>query len=122
MNDLSIRFQEKIANDYNTYITELMTKEKEELISLAEEIGAIHRIYKALKTSVRIENHQMEYLLKFKQPLMVIHDQWLPAEQNLSDALDTVIYDICDRMDIEQDYPMEDDLNEPEQNKGVRMC
>ncbi|OLN30085.1 hypothetical protein [Desulfosporosinus metallidurans] len=122
MNDLTLRFQEKITDDYNTYIDELMTKEKEKLISQAEEISAVHQIYEALKTDVHMENRQLEYLLKFKQPLMMIHDQCLLMENDLSYALETLINDICDRKDIEQDYPMMDDLREAEQNKGVQMC
>lgn len=121
MDDLSIKFQEKIKSDYQEYITELMTKDKEELINLSEEISAVCQIYKFLKYDVPMENHQLEYLLRFKHPLMVLHDQFLFTENDLSYALETLINDICDKKDIEQDYPMEDDLMEPRQ-EGVRMC
>jgi molybdopterin converting factor small subunit len=121
MDDLNMKFQEKIKGDYKAYINELMTKDKEELINLSEEISAVRQIYKALKSDVSMENHQLEYLLRFKHPLMVIHDQCLIMENDLSYALETLINDICDKRDIEQDYPMEDDLMEPKQ-EGVQMC
>ncbi|HHV13004.1 MAG TPA: DUF3848 domain-containing protein [Clostridiales bacterium] len=121
MDDLNIKFQEKIKGDYKEYIAELMTKDKEELINLSEEISAVRQIYQALKSDVPMENHQLEYLLRFKHPLMVLHDQCLIMDNDLSYALETLINDICDRRDIEQDYQMEDDLMEPKQ-EGVRMC
>ncbi|MEW6065103.1 hypothetical protein SAMN02745133_02566 [Desulforamulus putei DSM 12395] len=121
MDDLNIKFQEKIKDNYKKYLDDLMSKEKEELINLSEEISAVRQIYKALKSGVPMENHQLEYLLKFKQPLMVLHDQCLIMENDLSYALETLINDICDKKDIEQDYPMEDDLMEPK-HEGVRMC
>lgn len=121
MDDLNIRFQEKIKGNYKEYIAELMTKEKEELINLSEEISEVRQIYQALKSDVPMENHQLEYLLSFKHPLMVLHDQCLIMENDLSYALETLINDICDKRDIGQDYEMEDDLMEPKQ-EGVRMC
>ncbi|AFV02410.1 hypothetical protein DHBDCA_p1381 [Dehalobacter sp. DCA] len=121
MEDLNAKLQEKVKDDYMTYIAELMTKGKEELIRLCEEISAVRKIYKALKYDVLMENHQLEYLLRFKHPLMVLKDQCLITENDLSYALETLISDICDKKDIEQDYPMEDDLTEPKQ-EGVRMC
>jgi hypothetical protein len=98
-----------------------MTKDKEELINLSEEISAVRQIYKALKSDVSMENHQLEYLLRFKHPLMVLHDQCLIMENDLSYALETLINDICNERDIEQDYQMEEDLMEPKQ-EGVQMC
>lgn len=121
MDDLNMKFQKKIKDDYKEYIAELMTKEKEELINLSEEISAVRQIYQALKSDVPMENHQLEYLLKFKHPLMVLHDQCLIMENDLSYALETLINDICDKRDIEQDYPMEGELIEPKQ-EGVQMC
>lgn len=121
MEDLNAKFQEKVKDDYMTYVAELMTKDKEELINLCEGISAVRKIYKALKYDVPIENHQLEYLLRFKHPLMVLKDQCLITENDLSYALETLINDICDKKDIEQDYQMEDDLMEPKQEE-VRMC
>lgn len=121
MDDLNMKFQEKIKDDYKEYIAELMTKEKEELLNLSEEISAVRQIYQALKSDVPMENHQLEYLLRFKHPLMVLHDQCLIMENDLSYALETLINDICDKRDIEQDYPMEGGLIELKQ-EGVQMC
>lgn len=121
MDDLKIKLQEKIKGDFTAYIAELMTKDKEELINLSEEISAVRQIYQALKSDVPMGNHQLEYLLRFKHPLMVLHDQCLIMENDLSYALETLINDICDKRDIEQDYPMEDELTEPKQ-EGVQMC
>jgi hypothetical protein len=121
MDDFNIKFQEKIKNDYNDYIDELMTKGKEELINLCEEISSVRQIYKALKSDVPMKDCQLEYLVRYKHPLMVLHDQCLIMENDLSYALETLINDICDNRDIEQDYPMEDDLMEFKQ-EGVRMC
>jgi len=52
---------------------------------------------------------------------MVLHDQCLIMENDLSYALETLINDICNERDIEQDYQMEEDLMEPKQ-EGVQMC
>lgn len=121
MDDFIIMFQEKIESDYKGYVEELMTKDKEDLITLCEEISSVRQIYKSLKSDVTIKNYQLEYLVRYKHPLMVLHDQCLIMENDLSYALETLINDICENKDIEQDYPMEDDLMELKQEE-VQMC
>jgi hypothetical protein len=117
---LKEKFQQRITADYEQYIAGVMPKDKAEIVGRAKEIGTMRWIYEALKNNPYIEDAHIEYLMKFKHPLLVVHEEWMSIEHDFSDALYAIIYEIHDKQI--DDYPLADDSNEIKMRGRVQMC
>jgi hypothetical protein len=81
----------------------------DELIDRSEEIAAVQRLATAI--SEVLNTSQMEYLMKFKNPLKIVVEYWLNDSAYhsplLGEEIESVIYQIVDKGDADTIYEME---------------
>ena len=118
---LEKKLQERIETNYRSYLQQLQNRPASELIEQAAEIAAVKLVYDELMGGCNPD--YADYLLRFKNPLQLVSDQWLD-EQNVShaDEMDHVLWSITDKGLGEGDYAMLEDGQTPKQNEGVRLC
>lgn len=114
MKDLKVQFSEKIAECHQNYKAQWKVFDSDELIDRAEEIAAVQRLATAIPEVVNTS--QMEYLMKFKNPLEIVVEYWLnDSAYNsplLGEEIESVIYQIVDKDDADTIYEMESDETE----------
>ena len=123
MNPMEIKhaFEEKLGKNYVRFVTEWLALQPTELIEKAEEIAATKLMAELLPEAASTD--QMEYLLRFSNPLEVVRDKWIEengSEMVHGDELDHALWSITDKQDAEQDYALDEAFLPPEQE--VRMC
>lgn len=103
------KFRKKVAECYQKYKQEWENESNEYLITNAERIAVINKIAEMLPDI--INDHEMNYLIRFKNPLTVIVDElvtWYGLNtQVLNENLGRVLFTIADRQDLDSDYDME---------------
>lgn len=116
------KFYKKIDKDHTAYFNTVEKMTGFELINHLREIAAMQEIYETLKADTSLNTDYLQYLLKFKNPLYVIHDCWVNDGQDISEALNHILWNIFDKKDAEQDYPLEENIAGSEKQGGMRMC
>lgn len=103
------KFRKKVAECYQKYKHEWENESKEYLIANAERIAVINKIAEMLPDITN--DYEMNYLIRFKNPLTVIVDElvtWYGLNtQVLNENLGRVLFTIADRQDLDSDYDME---------------
>lgn len=122
MKNVLEKFYKKIDEDYTAYFSDVKNMDSSEIISNLKDIAAMQEVYETLKSNPSLNPDYLKYLLKFQNPLYVIKDYWMNGERVISENLDHTLWDIWDKADAEQDYPLERDIHEPEPQGEVRMC
>lgn len=112
---------EKIRQNMDSYTHELLRLNPEELIGKAQEIAAVQFCCNELSAG-KYPIEDIEYLLRFENPLEVVADQWT-AEQgfNCSFDLDHVLWKLRDTGDAEVDYAL-DPSWVPDEEGGQILC
>ncbi|WP_166083225.1 DUF3848 domain-containing protein [Erysipelothrix anatis] len=102
------RFSQRIRENYEDYLKEWLSQEPEELISSAEEISATKMLLNMLSQTASGED--MEYLLRFENPLEVVRDGWLAySNTDMSNELHHVLWLIGNDPSIWEGYKMVED-------------
>lgn len=103
------KFRKKVAECYQKYKQEWENESNEYLIANAERIAVINKIAEMLPDITN--DYEMNYLIRFKNPLTVIVDElvtWYDLNtQVLNENLGRVLFTIADRQDLDSDYDME---------------
>ena len=103
------KFRKKVAECYQKYKQEWENESNEYLITNAERIAVINKIAEMLPDITN--DYEMNYLIRFKNPLTVIVDElvtWYGLNtQVLNENLGRVLFTIADRQDLDSDYDME---------------
>ncbi|WP_028513888.1 hypothetical protein [Ruminococcus flavefaciens] len=103
------KFRKKVAECYQKYKQEWENESNEYLIANAERIAVINKIVEMLPDITN--DYEMNYLIRFKNPLTVIVDElvtWYGLNtQVLNENLGRVLFTIADRQDLDSDYDME---------------
>jgi hypothetical protein len=99
---LKKRLMERLSQNFSEYCDVLVERNKNEpdfknVINNSYEIAAVNDAYSYLTEGHSFEIHELEYLLKFQNPLMVVADDW-PELKDMIEA-DCVIHEICDKED-----------------------
>ncbi len=114
MKDLNVQFVEKIAECHQCYKDQWKEMVSDELIDRAEEIAAVQRLASAIPEVVN--DSEIEYLMKFKNPLEIVVEYWLnDSAYNsplLGEEIESVIYQIVDKGDADTIYEIESDETE----------
>lgn len=114
-------FEEKLGRNYAQFVMSWLTMQSTELIEKAEEIVATKLMVELLPETASTED--MEYLLRFTNPLEVVRDKWIEengSEMVHDDDMTHALWSITDKQDAEQEYELDKDFLPPEQ--GVQMC
>ena len=119
--DIKDKFRKKVAECYQKYKQEWENESKEYLIDNAERIAVINKIAEMLPDI--INDHEINYLIRFKNPLAVIVDELVTLyglnTQVLNENLGRVLFTIADRQDLDSDYDME--LSDYSEDKFITM-
>lgn len=123
MNHTEIKqaFEEKLGKNYAHFVIEWLTLQPTELIEKTEEIAATKLMAELLPEAASTD--QMEYLLRFSNPLEVVRDKWIEengSEMVHDDEMSHALWSITDKQDAEQDYELDEAFLPPGQE--VRMC
>ena len=112
--------RQRLDENYNAFVQGWFSLDASTLIEKAEEIAATKAVYKALRGG---HFRDMEYLLRFRNPLEVVRDQWIEEEDCAPDEeMDHVLWSVSGRGDAEQNYALEEDFRPPERQEGMKLC
>lgn len=114
--------RQKIELRWNQYQAEMLRSPAAEIFSRAEEIAIAQFCHEQLTEYLdcyAVED--LEYLLRFDDPLTVVRDQW-SSEQSVdySDEFGHALWTLRDRQDAEQDYSPDPGWNTGQ--VGPSMC
>lgn len=116
------KLKEKFEDNYHSYLRDLQGMNIHELIEKAEEIAATKQVYQELKDGGYNVDY-LEYLLRFRNPLEVVRDQWLKEQGDIfAEDMGHVLWTLADKGDAEQDYELDAEFCAPEQDEEVQMC
>ena len=113
-------FMEKLWDNYREYVDEWSKLTRDEMIDNAEKVTSIRITAKMLEGWDSEED--MEYLLRFKNPLQVVSDYWLAGidfkNMTIGNDFEKIIFDLRDTGDAEGDYELDPEYvdDEPVQN------
>lgn len=111
--------RQRLDENYNAFVQGWLSLDAPTLIEKAEEIASTRKVYKVLRTG---HFSNMEYLLRFRNPLEVVRDQWTEEESCAPDEeLEHVLWSVSDRGDAEQNYDLVEGLR-PSEQQGVKLC
>jgi hypothetical protein len=98
---------DRITDNYSEYRASLLLKDRQELIDGAGKIADTAAIFQYMADR-SYKEEELEYLLKFQNPLEVVTEHWADYEL-MPDALDTLIADVTDRQDDLNLFPLAKD-------------
>lgn len=101
--------KQKVNANYAEYKEKWLQMQPSELIQRCDEIEAVTRMAQTLPAAASEE--EAGYLLRFKNPLEVISDEWLSRNGMealiVDDEMTHILWHIFDTRDAESDYEME---------------
>lgn len=112
--------RQRLDENYNAFVQGWLGLDAPSLIEKAEEIAATKTVYQALRGG---RFRDMEYLLRFRNPLEAVRDQWIEEENCAPDEeMDHVLWSVSDCGDAEQNYALEENFRPPERQEGMKLC
>lgn len=94
-----------------------------ELIARCEELEAVTRMAQELPSAVSDED--AEYLLRFKNPLEVVSDEWISRNGIdaliVDDEMSHLLWSLQDRGDAEQSYEIEPEFSDEDEAPSLSM-
>ena len=107
----------KVSANFDEYKARWLQMSPAELIDRCEELEAVTRMAKELPSAVSEE--EAEYLLRFKNPLEVVSDEWISRNGIdsliVDDEMTHMLWCLMDHGDAEEAYEMEPGFHpEPE--------
>ena len=114
--------RQKIELRWNQYQAEMLRSPAAEIFSRAEEIAIAQFCHEQLTEYLdcyAIED--LEYLLRFEDPLAVVRDQWASRQEcDPSHEFKQMLADLQDEQTLEQDYPL--DVDRTPERSGPFLC
>lgn len=115
--------REKILSNYAEYKTQWLHMQPEELIAHCEELEAVTRMAQELPMAISEEN--AKYLLRFKNPLEVVSDEWINRNGIdsliINDEMSDILWTLKDNRNPEDFYDMEPDFCENFEDQTLTM-
>jgi hypothetical protein len=101
----------RLDQNYLDFRAAMLKLHKEDIFYKADEITACQTTYHHMRDIKQYVETELDYLLKFKNPLELVTDHY---KQDIRVDLDAVIYRICDTQDLLNDYPFMPDNKQHE--------
>ena len=122
MSDLKEKFYKAIDMEYEAYLNKINDMDKAEIIGQVREFANMRLVYHLLTQSVEPLEEQMEYLMKFQEPLFVIAHSWdYENSFSMQEELEHHLWEMEDRRNEEADYDLLPD-DEQEGDPEVEPC
>ena len=96
---------DRLDKNLSDYQKEISGLEKPQIIGMAGEIAAMTDTHYYLQNSHEFEPEQIDYLLKFENPLDVVCAKWRQRTEDLSD-MSFALNEVFDKQDALWDYPL----------------
>lgn len=117
------RLKQKVNANYAEYEERWLQMSPAELIERCEELEAVTRMAKELPSAVSEED--AEYLLRFRNPLEVVSDEWISRNGIdsliVDDEMSHLLWSLQDRGDAEQDYEMKPEFSDEDEAPSLSM-
>ena len=106
--DLKTRFEQRLRECLSEYTEQWLTKQPLDLVERSEEISAIRRLASDLPDM--LNQSEMEYLLRFKNPLEIASDAWCGSlfVEIGEEEFREVLYETRERYDLDELYELTD--------------
>lgn len=121
--DARTRLKQKVAINYAEYKERWLQMQPAELIDRCEELEAVTRMAETLPEAASEED--AEYLLRFKNPLEVVSDEWISRNGIdalvVDDEMSHLLWSLQDNRDAEDIYEMEPKYEEQSDAPGMTM-
>ena len=106
--DLKTRFEQRLRECLSEYTEQWLTKQPLDLVERSEEISAIRRLASDLPDM--LNQSEMEYLLRFKNPLEIASDAWCGSSfvEIGEEEFREVLYETRERYDLDELYELTD--------------
>lgn len=115
--------KQKINANFAEYKERWLKMQPSELIDRCEELEAVTRMANELPSAVSDED--AEYLLRFKNPLEVVSDEWISRNGIdslvVDDEMSHLLWALQDRGDAEEAYEMEPEYDEQSDAQEMKM-
>lgn len=112
MDDLKQLLIERLDKNLADYRDHLMGFDQWALIDMAARIAHTQEVHDYLVDRYGFREGEIEYLLRFQNPLEVVTDAWEVQRQDIAD-LDFIMHSVCDRKDSLADYPLYTEAEKP---------
>ena len=100
-----------ITREMDDYARGMRERPSSEVYDLAEEIAATRFCYNQIARNLHVLSiEDLEYLLRFEHPLVVVRDKWMSDQDNgfgEVEAFDHVLWELRDKGDAEQEYALD---------------
>ena len=118
------RLERRIAENYREYKERWLRMKPSELIANCGEIEAVTRMASELSAAIR--HGDAEYLLRFRNPLEVVSDEWLNRNGidslNVDDELGHLLWSLQDRGVDETVYALAPEYSKEEGQEAAPMA
>lgn len=109
--DARTRLKERVMANYEEFKEKWLQMEPLDLIERCDEIESTTRMMKELPSAVSEE--EAEYLLRFKNPLEVVSDEWLSRNGMdslvIDDEMTDILWRLTDLREAEEFFELEDE-------------
>lgn len=95
----------RLDRNYADYRAKVARMDTTEIFQRAEEIAATKEMYEYLGDRHQFEPEQIDYLLRFQNPLEILRDQYVSGDWNKDDTLESIVQTACDKQEALADYP-----------------
>jgi len=113
----------RIEENYSEFKSKWLQMSPEELIRNCEEVEAVTRMYRDAPDALSEE--AAEYLLRFKNPLMVLGDEWVSCNGIdsfiIDDDLGHIMWELMDRREAEDYYELEPEYTATKEDRMQEM-
>lgn len=115
--------KQKVNANFAEYKERWLKMQPAELIERCEELEAVTRMASELPSAVSDED--AEYLLRFKNPLEVVSDEWISINGIdslvVDDEMSHLLWSLQDRGDAEEAYEMEPEFSGEDEAPTLSM-
>lgn len=117
------RLKQKVSANFDEYKERWLKMSPSELIDRCKELEAVTRMASELPSAVSDED--AEYLLRFKNPLEVVSDEWISRNGIdsliVDDEMSHLLWSLQDRGDAEKCYEMEPEFSDEDEAPSLSM-
>ena len=99
------RLYDRLDKNLSDYIDRISQLEKSEIIGLAGEIVAMNDAHFFLQESYSFEPDEVDFLMRFENPLTVVADSWQQRTGDISDMY-FAVEEVFDKQNALADYPL----------------
>lgn len=96
----------RLERNYADYRAKIARMDTTEIFESIEEITATKEMYEYLSDRHRFEPGQLDYLLRFQNPLEVLCDLYVSGCWNKDDTMENIVQTACDKQESLANYPL----------------